>query len=289
MEGSWEKTSEILLLVRPDYTIFDEVRKTADFRTFSDMRLAGVGMIGVMHATDPINAIQRFIGRVELGVIPHVIDVVIYIKEGKIEKVYELALTVKVPHGMTEADLARPVVEIRDFETKRPEYEIYSYGEENVVIPIGDTPQQKSGVRNIVKEVIKYELRKYDGQAEVEVLSDNDILVKVRNDAIGSLIGKGGSNIEAIERHLGGIHINVEPKEKTFKQPVSFVYEETGGKFNLLVEPSLTGKQVDIYNGDEFLFSPQVGKEGKIGIRKKSDLGEKMLQALASKRLKVLS
>src|SRR3989338_2544523 len=61
LECSWEKTAEVLLLVRPDYTIFDEIRKTSDFRIFSDMRLAGVGMIGVMHATDSINAIQRFI------------------------------------------------------------------------------------------------------------------------------------------------------------------------------------------------------------------------------------
>ncbi len=288
LEGSWEKTSEILLLVRPDYTIFDEVRKTADFRVFSDMRLAGVGMIGVMHATNPINAIQRFIGRVELGVIPHVIDVVIYIKDGRIEKVYELALTVKVPHGMTEADLARPVVEIRDFETKKPEYEIYSYGEENVVIPIGEIQQQMSAVKTLAKEVIKYELKKYDRETEVEVISDNEVIVRVRNDAIAALIGKGGSNIEAIEKHLGGIHINVEPKGKTFKKPVNFVYEETGGKFNLLVEPNLTGKQVDIYCGDEFLLSPMVGKEGKISVRKNSDLGAKILQGLAAKKLRVM-
>ena len=212
----------------------------------------------------------------------------IYIKNGKIEKVYELALTVKVPYGMTEADLARPVVEIRDFETKKAEYEIYSYGEENVVIPIGEAKAQKSGIKMLAKEVIKYELRKYDNDAEVEVLSDNEVLVRVRNEAIGGLIGKGGSNIELIEKQLGGIHINVEPKEKTLKSPVNFVYEETGGKFNLLVDHKLTGEQVDIYSGDEFLLSPMVGKEGKVSIRKKSDLGQKILQALTAKRLKIV-
>jgi len=34
LEGDWEKTAELLLLVRPDYTIFDEVRRTKDFRVF---------------------------------------------------------------------------------------------------------------------------------------------------------------------------------------------------------------------------------------------------------------
>jgi ATPase len=38
LEGSFEKAADILLLVRPDYTIFDEVRRAHDFGVFSDMR-----------------------------------------------------------------------------------------------------------------------------------------------------------------------------------------------------------------------------------------------------------
>ncbi len=139
LEGSMEKTSDILLLVRPDYTIYDEVRKTEDFRIFADLRLAGVGMVGVTHASKPIDAIQRLIGRVELGVIPHIVDTMIFVKAGRITKVYELSMKVKVPFGMREQDLARPVVEVRDFETGIPEYELYSYGEEVVVIPVDET------------------------------------------------------------------------------------------------------------------------------------------------------
>ena len=45
LEGSFEKAVEyILLLVRPDYTIFDEIRRAHDFGVFSDMRLAGVAL-----------------------------------------------------------------------------------------------------------------------------------------------------------------------------------------------------------------------------------------------------
>ena len=124
LEGSFEKTADILLLVRPDYTIFDEVRKTKDFQVFADMRLSGVGMIGVVHSSKPIDAIQRFMGRVELGLVPHIIDTVIYVKEGAINKIYFLKLIVKVPTGMTESDLARPVVEVREFETDELVYEL---------------------------------------------------------------------------------------------------------------------------------------------------------------------
>src|ERR1044071_7630151 len=126
LEGSFEKAVDVLLLVRPDYTIFDEVRRAHDFQVFADMRLAGVGMVGVVHASSPLDAIQRFMGRVELGMIPHILDTIIFVKDGSIQKVYELSLTVKVPTGMTEADLARPLVEVRDFENGTIESEIYT-------------------------------------------------------------------------------------------------------------------------------------------------------------------
>ena len=115
-EMKLKSSMTLFALTSEDYTIFDEVRKTRDFEIYSDMRLAGVGMIGVVHATRAIDAVQRFLGRLELGVIPSVIDTAIYIKNGEIDTVYSIELTVKVPSGMLEADLARPVIEIKDFE-----------------------------------------------------------------------------------------------------------------------------------------------------------------------------
>ena len=127
---------DILLLSRPDYTFYDELRSDEDFQLYVDLRLAGIGMVGVVHATTPIDAIQRFIRRVELGMIPSIIDTVIFINEGRIEKVYELSITVKLPTGLREADLSRPVVEVRDFLTGELEYEIYTFGEQTMVVPV---------------------------------------------------------------------------------------------------------------------------------------------------------
>ena len=133
LDGDMAKTADLLLLVRPDYTIYDELRKTSDFQIFTDMRLAGVGMVGVVHSTRAIDAVQRLIGRVELGMIPMVVDTVIFIKDGEIRQVYSLRSMVKVPYGMREADLARPLIEVLDFETSEPRYEIYTFGEQVVV------------------------------------------------------------------------------------------------------------------------------------------------------------
>ena len=92
-QGTPQEIHDILLLSRPDYSIFDEMRNTNDFRLFTDLRLAGIGLAGVVHATNPIDAIQRFVGRIELGVIPQVVDTVIFIKDGKPMKVLSLKMT----------------------------------------------------------------------------------------------------------------------------------------------------------------------------------------------------
>ncbi|MBL7206622.1 MAG: Flp pilus assembly complex ATPase component TadA [Candidatus Aenigmarchaeota archaeon] len=284
LEGDWEKAAEILLLVRPDYTVFDEVRKTRDFKIFSDMRLAGVGMVGVVHATNPVDAIQRFLGRVELGVIPHIIDTVIFIEAGKIESVLELSLTVKVPSGMVEADLSRPVVEVRDFETKKLVYEIYSYGEETIMIPVKEA---KSPVNDLAKQSVEQFMSKYDPSVEVEIISADRAVVKVNENVIARLIGKQGKNIDEIEKQLG-IHLSVEPKSQTLKQEIPWHYEESGAHILIRIANEFIGEQVDVYSGDDFIFSPYVGKKGLIKVKKKSELGKKVLHSVVSKRLKVL-
>ncbi|MCD6590767.1 MAG: Flp pilus assembly complex ATPase component TadA [Candidatus Aenigmarchaeota archaeon] len=286
LEGDWEKTSELLLLVRPDYTIFDEIRKTKDFRVFADMRLAGVGMIGVLHSTDPISAIQRFIGRLELGMIPHVIDTVIYIKNGEIEKTYALNLVIKVPTGMKEEDLARPVVEVRDFETKQLEYEIYTFGEENVVVPVGE--EKKSPVKILAEKTVKKELERFDRDMEVDFLSDNRVVIKVKNESIPKLIGKKGKTIEDIEKRLG-IKISVEPKEQTIKKQINFTVNEKGKNLVIAIPKKYTGQHVDLYDNKDYLFSPLVGKQGEIKIRKKSEQGKRLIKAILENTLRIFA
>lgn len=141
IEGDMGKIADVLLLVRPDYTIYDELRRDDDFSAFADLRMGGVGMVGVVHATKAIDAIQRLINRLELFIIPSVVDTVIYIKDGKVDQIYEMEMSVKVPEGMKEADLARPVIQVKDFNNKDIVFEIYTYGEQTVVMPIDAKPK----------------------------------------------------------------------------------------------------------------------------------------------------
>lgn len=282
LDGSFENSADILLLVRPDYTIFDEVRRREDFDTFADLRLTGVGMVGVVHANSPIDGIQRFIGKIELGIIPSILDTVVFVKDGGIEKVYELELKVKVPSGMVEADLARPVIEVRDFETKTLEHEIYTFGQENVIVPVADVPT--NGIGGIAEERIRSIFTRYDPGVVVEVLSENRVLIRVAKPFIPSVIGRRGSNISDLERKLG-ISIDVEERDGDVPEgglDVPARLSESKNAIILDVGQEHASLHAGIYVGETFLTSRRVGRKGQIKLPKRSDAARKLSEMASS-------
>lgn len=283
LEGDFEKTADILLLVRPDYSVYDEIRKTRDFEIFGDLRLAGIGMVGVVHSSKAIDAIQRFMGRVELGLIPHIIDTVIFVKEGEVKSVLELSLTVKVPHGMTEEDLARPLVEVKDFETGEVLYEIYTFGEENIIIPVVKKEGEMSGLKKLAVERILQEIRRFDPKAEVEVVSENKVKVRVDNEIVGRVIGKEGSMINMLEERLG-VHIDVEPKTPSIGKEVAFGVSEKGNTIEIDFDRKSIGRDAKVYVDDQFLFTAIVGKKNSIRVGKNSEIGEQLVNAIVGKK-----
>lgn len=211
LEGSMERTGDILLLVREDYTVFDEMRVTSDFHVYSDLRLAGVGMVGVVHATRAVDAIQRFIGRIELGLIPQIVDTVIFIEKGFVGKILTTQYSVKVPSGMREEDLARPVIEVKDFESGKTVYEIYTFGEQIVVVPVAKD-QKKSSVLKLAEERIHQDIKKMlnTNKVSVKMLGEGKVLIQVAEENIPKLIGRKGATVNELEKRFG-IRIEVEP------------------------------------------------------------------------------
>ena len=293
LEGSFENAVDLLLLVRPDYTIFDEIRRIKDFTVYADLRLSGVGMIGVIHANSPIDAVQRFIGKIELGMIPHIIDTIIFLKDGNINKVYELKLTVKVPSGMVEEDLARPLVEILDFENGELEYEIYTYGEENIVVPVKEIVEKKktntsSNITKLAESKIKDVVRRFDPNADIEIISDNKVRIKVGKEVIPKIIGRSGSTVSELENLLG-LRIDIEAKTTVLEKEIDFQINESGSSIIIITDKKEVGSNVGIYTNNEFLLSSQIGRKSRIKVDKRSEYGKKLLNAiLTSSNIKLL-
>ncbi len=299
--GEMSKTADSLLMVRPDYTIYDEVRKTDDFEVFADMRLAGVGMVGVVHATRAIDALQRLIGRVELGLIPQIVDTVVYIEAGEVVKVYDVQTEVKVPQGLMEEDLARPVILVTDFETGQPEYEIYTFNRQVVTVPLGEDegeggPGSDSGVDRIAKQEIEREIRSVaNGHVEVELRDANTAIVWVEDRDISQVIGKGGGRISDIENRLG-IDIDVRTfSERPDGQGDDSGSSDAGGPpagAGKTVVPEVTSRHVIIplegHAGDtvevqadgDYLFTATVSRGGEIQVSRGSAIAEELEAAI---------
>ncbi len=311
--GSMERTADSLLLVRPDYTIYDEVRKTNDFEVFADMRMAGVGMVGVVHASRAIDALQRLVGRVELGMIPQIVDTVVYIEAGQVHTVYDVGTEVKVPAGLTAEDLARPVIQVTDFETGRPAYEIYTFNRQVVTVPLnedGDEPE--SGVGRIAKQEIEREIRSVaHGHVDVELKGGNDAVVYVEEGDIATVIGKGGGRIGDIENRLG-IKIDVRTHDEKPGGRAGSGGAGAGGsgggaggngsgaqvgeERGSVVQPEITsrhvvidvdggvGETVEVRAGGEYLFTATVGRGGEVQVSRGSAIAEELEDAIDRKR-----
>jgi ATPase len=305
LAGQMDKTADSLLMVRPDYTIYDEVRKTSDFSTFADMRLAGVGMVGVVHATRAIDALQRLVGRVELGLIPQVVDTVAYVEAGDVATVYDVSTQVKVPEGLMEEDLARPVIVIRDHETDRPVYEMYTFNRQVVTVPIDETDSRESGVGRIAKQEIEREIRSVArGHVQVELQGQNRAVVYVEDDDISYVIGKGGGRISEIEDRLG-INIDVRsfedrPQELGQGQSGSGAGAGTTGSLDQkdgeTVTPEVTsrhviiplenyaGETVEVQADSEYLFTATVSRSGEVQVSRGSAIAEELERAIDDRR-----
>ena len=215
--GTHDEVRDILLLSRPDFTVYDEVRNQADFVLYKDLRLTGIWLIWVIHATKAIDSIQRFIWVVSLGMIPQVIDTIIFIQEGAIHTVYTLSFTVKTPSGMMSEDLARPVVEVKNFFSWQLVYELYSFGEQVVVMPLDDLNPEKlqSGSSKLASLYIaEYLSQRVQYEYGIDI-KDNTLDIYVPYEEKWSLIGKWGDTVRELEKELW-MHVSI----KTFEYDI---------------------------------------------------------------------
>ena len=299
--GTHSEIHDILLLSRPDYTIFDEIRDQHDFRLYTDLRLAGIGLIGVIHSSTAIDAIQRFIGKLELGVIPSVLDTILYIDSGQIQTILEVKMTVKVPSGLFESDLARPVVEVRDFLTGNVVYEMYTFGEQTVVIPLENSDYSAKEINPERLSEIKGVVEQYTNQSVEIVPKDkygHRFEIHAHEEDIPIVIGQKGTTIKMLERILkvkldvnksptnfqasGLGHLkrhNIELHKRTIT--ISFPKRLKNREISFFIQESTDSPPAEF-------FSATTSKSSKIKIATNSEIGNVFQRAARNDELILL-
>jgi ATPase len=225
--------------------------------------------------------------------IPSVLDTVVFVERGEVGQVLELSITVKVPTGMIEADLARPVVEVRDFITKKILYEMYSYGEETVVVPISKTISKPRGLTRIAEDHVRSRIQKGLRKGEkvkVEAVTNGSVRVYASKNTIPHIIGKEGKHVQELESKLGvkiDVRDDLEESVREKGEKKSYTLKETKQYFVFEFGRKTKGHNYSFFSGDEFVFDGIVGKKGQIKVAKKSELGERVKQLLKHGELEV--
>ena len=314
LEGSMKNTAEIMLLMRPDFVIFDELMKKTDFNAFSDMRFAGIGLVGIVHANDASDALLRFLGRTEFGILSQIVDTIVLVKEGDIEKIYDIRFELKVPEGMPDEDdevSPRPVISVIDNETGEIESEIFRYDGELIIfkfpqiskvstpeIQAVSVPEEDISLKLVEREIQREIGRFTDGLVEVKMQNENKAVVYIDDKDVPAAIGKGGKNVAAIVNKLS-IGIDIRPRtelpQTSLKEPVIEVSESlepelpvaSGGngieikvdkKFLSISAKEHKGKIVDVFGGKEYLFTATVNEQGEIHMSKNNSIAMEMIR-----------
>lgn len=180
-----------------------------------------------------------------------------------------------------DEDLARPLIEVRDFETGSVEFEIYTFGDQTVVVPISHLSKRsldKVAVRimNLVKN--------FDPSAIVEMISEDLAVVKVRRSIMPQIIGKNGKVVSGLEKRLG-VRIKLVPKDESklsSSQMLTYSFKET--KSNLIFDfgKRLAKVPLRMFLGDEVIDGMVTDKRGRLKISLSSELGVKVLRTLES-------
>lgn len=199
-------------------------------------------------------------------------------------------MTVKVPTGMKEADLARPVIEVRDFETGDLKNEIYTYGEQTIVMDMdlvngtGQDETHKSAVDKIAEKEILRKIKKIlpkKAKVDVEVISPNRANIYIPEEFIPKIIGKNGKRIAEIEESIG-ISLGVEIIDEKPVNKAPFEIDITHTRKQLILELGKDNgrENFDIYINGEYLLTATTSKKGEIKIKKGIELSDFIIEAI---------
>ncbi len=306
LDGRMEATAEMVMLLRPDYVVYDELRRTEDFRVFADMRLAGVGMIGVLHAENVHAALLRFLSRVDFGTLSRVVDTIVIVEEGEIAHIYDLEFGLRVPDSIPGDGVVTPVVTVVDAATGATALEIFRYDGEIVIMPLTlpapalervrpppePAPErapaapvdERGGGRQIERDLQREIGRFTDGPVEVRMLTDTKAVVYIDDKDVPAAIGKGGKNVAAIVNRIGvGIDIRARTEAAA---PVGAEEELGDGAIRIrtdrrhlaIIAPEQSGRIVDVFAGKEYLFTATVNENGEIHLARTSSIAQEMLK-----------
>ncbi|HJJ54932.1 MAG TPA: ATPase, T2SS/T4P/T4SS family, partial [Methanocorpusculum sp.] len=137
LDGSIAAAGEVLTLLRPDYIVFDEMRRSEELAVFADLRLSGIKVIGGLHAKSALDALIRLASLVDLNLLPQIVSTMVFVKTGDIAAIYNVSIGFGVPKALDQIGdpQVRPIVRLTNINTAETIAEAFRYEGEVMVTP----------------------------------------------------------------------------------------------------------------------------------------------------------
>ncbi|MCD6312610.1 MAG: hypothetical protein J7L79_02205 [Thaumarchaeota archaeon] len=203
LNGDLEKAMEFLLTDPPDILIFEEVKKTRDFKIVREFRSAGSSVLAFLTSTSVRSALIKVLDSVKPSALREVFDRIILMRcYGGLE-IYRLSTSIKIPTGLSGKLGALPVTEI--LHDEKINYEIYEAGGSLVIADLDELSNRLKMLEQVIHNVLKK--LKMSGKVEIAY---------IRLDEVGIKVSKRRSrNISKLKRRLEDrIGVRVELLEK---------------------------------------------------------------------------
>jgi ATPase len=130
---------------------------------------------------------------------------------------------------------------------------------------------------NLASREIEKELSHHvRGPFQVEMLTDSSAVIHVPQDEAARVIGKAGKNIDQIEKNLG-LHIDVRTQDQLELPPP---HAEETSKNIIIWLKDMSGESVEVFVGQEPVFTATVGRKGDIRVAKSSEMAKRIIKRL---------
>jgi ATPase len=179
---------------------------------------------------------------------------------------------------MVQEDLSRPVIQVKDTLTREELYEIYSFGEQIVVVPIEEN-EGTSQINEAKTELVRSTISEYLGYDQVVVSPKGKRKYKVTipESLRPKLLGRKGANISELEKSLG-VSIDVVSEEDRARRSVAVEVKNRIIYLHCNEKNSL----VNIYVDDVMAIQGRTSSKGIIRIKVDSEAGINLEKAMKS-------
>ena len=184
LDGDLDKALEFLLLTRPDYVIFDEIRRSRDLKLIRELREAGIGVMAFIGAGDLPTALRKAIEYLGLTALPGIVDIFACIKGGKLE-VYQVISEIRVPTGLSPANPPKPLVAL--LKDNRIEVEAFEIDGQLIIESIDTIARRLNVLKNSVSKIMR-RIRKIDRRARLKSIALDRVIVKVSASKLSKLL-----------------------------------------------------------------------------------------------------